>query len=495
MKDLTRQPREENASGKVREEVSSVQVQKEIEKEKHLSRKPTTEKAQNMQQMDLIRESVEELATRQVSVETESASANKQKKTNKAKNLSRELAAEKARNARLLEELKRSQQINEELMANQTERDGDVYELERETRFSSTRRTPGAPNWEESRFYTSMNQLSIASVSIPECKPAEDGEIHRQCFEAWKDLLLDSMVLAGVNDEVTMFTIFKVKAGPKLLEIFKNTKSSKEDPNADYFPFTNAMSRLKSYFGSGSDVMLLRRRLALLSQKPDESDLSYITRVGSMARLCEFDDSKEFEQIVATVSEHATNREVRTASLKMLSRNQNFTDLVDKVREIEAIKLNEDFVRKKYEKSEQALVATVGASFPKGPSRKFDYKPQRVSQNYGGRSFRGSFRAQRTGQIYAGSSPSFRSTRGEKCWRCHSPYHGGNDCSHKDKRCNYCGILGHIQRACRSHRHMSGIKRPTDLMEDAPQSRKIAAIEEVKDDAESDQTVSEPNGF
>ncbi|XP_021695268.1 uncharacterized protein LOC110675181 [Aedes aegypti] len=173
----------------------------------------------------------------------------------------------------------------------------------------------------------------------------------------------------------------------------------------------------------------------------------------------------------------------------MLSRNQNFTDLVDKVREIEAIKLNEDFVRKKYEKSEQALVATVGASFPKGPSRKFDYKPQRVSQNYGGRSFRGGFRAQRTGQIYAGSSPSFRSTRGEKCWRCHSPYHGGNDCSHKDKRCNYCGILGHIQRACRSHRHMSGIKRPTDLMEDAPQSRKIAAIEEVKDDAESDQTT------
>lgn len=489
MKDLTREPREETASRGVREaRKTTANKQKGSDKEKN----PTLSQVTNTQQLDLTCETTAEISTHEEGEATESASTGRKKKTNRAKNLSRELASEKARNTQLLDELKRSKQLNEELMAIQMGRDGNGSEFERESRFCSTRRAPASSNIEESRFYTSINQLSIASVNIPECKPAEDGEIHRQSFESWKDLLLDSMMLAGVDDEATKFTIFKVKAGAKLLEVFRNTKSSMDDPNADCFPFANAMSRLKSYFGSGSDVMLLRRRLALLTQKPEESDLSYITRVGSMARLCEFDDSKEFEQIVATVSEHATNREVRTASLKMLSRNQCFTDLVDKVREIEAIKLNEEFVRKKYENPEQAVVASVSASYPKRPYRQSEYKPSSASQNYGIKYFRGGSRAPRGGHSYAGGGPSYRSTRGEKCWRCHSPYHGGNDCNHKDKKCNICGILGHIQRACRSRSNVSGIKRPfAEPMEHIP--RKIAAIEEMKDETEADQPVSDSN--
>ncbi|XP_058827395.1 uncharacterized protein LOC131694724 [Topomyia yanbarensis] len=419
---------------------------------------------------------------------TQQVLSQKQQEVDKTEQLSRELAAEKARSTQLMEELEQSRRMNEELIAGLTERDASRSDFERDNRFSSTRRAPGASNLEESRFYTSINQLSISSINIPECKPDEDGEIHRQSFEAWKDLLVDSMTLAGIEDEVTKFMIFKVKSGARLLEIFRNTRSVEEDPNVNDFPFANAISRLKSYFGSGSDVMLMRRKLALLNQKPDESDLSYITRVGSVARLCEFEGSKEFEQIVATIAEHATNCEVRTASLKMLSRKQCFTDLVDKVREIEAIKLNEEFVRNKYANPGHAVVASVSASFSKSANRPFNFNPQRNFQNYGNRPLRGGFRAPRGRQYYTAGGTSLHPSRNEKCWRCNSIYHAAHDCSHRDKKCNYCGINGHIQRACRSRSNGPGIKRPTaEPLENTP--RKIALIDEVKDDTESIQPM------
>lgn len=413
---------------------------------------------------------------------------NKQKKIYKAKDLSQELAAEKARNIELMEALEQSHQIIEDLRARQAERDEGGIDFDRGTGFSSTQRPSAVANMEESRFYTSINQLSVASVSIPECKPTDDGEIHRQSFEAWKDLLVDSMTLAGIEDEQTKFIIFKVKAGAMLLEIFKNTKSSNEDPDVDNFPFENAMSRLKSYFGSGSDVMLMRRKLALLSQKQDESDLSYVTRVGSMARLCEFDGPKEFEQIVATIAEHATNRDVRTAALKMLSRNQCFIDLVDKVREIETIKLNEEFIRKKYH-TEQAVVASINTSVARKTNRTAYHTSQRGARHTTNWSIRGDNKTSRGRQSYVGGGDLVRATAKTKCWRCHSIYHEADVCGHRDKTCNYCGILGHIQRACRRAENM---KR---FVPEPPETnvKKIAAIDEVQDHLESVEPVSQCN--
>lgn len=373
-----------------------------------------------------------------------------------------------------------------------TSGNGTGSEFGRENRLCSTRRI--GPNVEESRLYTSINQLSIASLSVPECKPAEDGEIHRHSFEAWKDLLSDSMILAGIEDEFTKYTVFKVKAGARLLEIFKNTKSSSNDPDVVRSPFANAMARLKSYFGSGSDVMLMRRKLALLTQKPGESDLSYITRVGSMAHLCDFDDTKEFEQIVATVAEHATNREVRTVALKMLSRNQSFTDLIDKVREIEAIKLNEEFVRKKYQKAESNMVASVSASTTRSFRNPAGQLQQRSFQNYGNRPLRGAFRAPRGRQSNVGSGPYLHPSREPKCWRCNSVYHDASVCSHQDKTCIFCGRRGHIRRACRSRaREMGTMQSTREPVGSTPPT--IAAIDEANDDSKPVEPVSVPTEF
>ncbi|XP_062704551.1 uncharacterized protein LOC115257607 [Aedes albopictus] len=228
---------------------------------------------------------------------------------------------------------------------------------------SSTRRAEQLSALEGTRFVSSINQLSVSSVNIPECKAPEGEELQRHSFEMWKEMLQDSMSLAGVQDEKIKYTVFKLKAGPKLLDIFRNTKSDQGAPNAEELPYSNAMHRLKAYFGSGSDVMLQRRKLALMTQLEGETDLNFISRVGTTARLCDFGEEKEFDEIVATVAGHARSKEVRVTALQMLNSGGTLTDLIDKIRHIEAVRINEEYYEQKHGKQEPVVIAQVGATY------------------------------------------------------------------------------------------------------------------------------------
>nr|XP_029717732.1 uncharacterized protein LOC109409203 [Aedes albopictus] len=222
---------------------------------------------------------------------------------------------------------------------------------------SSTRRAEQLSALEGTRFVSSINQLLVSSVNIPECKAPEGEELQRHSFEMWKEMLQDSMSLAGDQDEKIKYTVFKLKAGPKLLDIFRNTKSDQGAPNAEELPYSNAMHRLKAYFGSGSDVMLQRRKLALMTQLEGETDLNFISRVGTTARHCDFGEEKEFDEIVATVAGHARSKEVRVTALQMLNSGGTLTDLIDKIRHIEAVRINEEYYEQKHGKQEPVVIA------------------------------------------------------------------------------------------------------------------------------------------
>lgn len=339
---------------------------------------------------------------------------------------------------------------------------------------------------EESRFLSSMNQLSVASINVPECKPTDDGDIHRQSFELWKDLLVDSMSLAGIEDEHTRFTVFKVKAGTKLLEIFRNTKSQNDDPDPITKPFANAMQRLKSYFGSGSDIMLMRRKLAMMAQQVDETNLAFVTRVGSTARLCGFDNGKEFEETVATIAEHARDKEIRTTALKMLSKkNGCFTDLIDKVREIESIKLNEEYVMRKQGMASQVQgqvsVAAVSAPFRRQQRFSGRYQTRNRPYQRPAQMSRTGWRPPRDGQINNNAAIQTQ----VKCYRCDSVFHSPDECSAKWKFCDSCGTKGHIRRACQRYREQRVLK----VHEEQPQ--RIAIVEKTKEDPTEVENVSE----
>ncbi|XP_029709882.2 uncharacterized protein LOC115255833 [Aedes albopictus] len=342
------------------------------------------------------------------------------------------------------------------------------------------RNSGGEPTMEVSRFMSSVNQISVSTINIPECKSSVEGEgIGKFEFESWKDLLVDSMTLAGITDEPTQFVVFKVKAGAKLMEIFKNTATTMDSPDPQAFPFTNAMHRLKTYFGSSSDIMLQRRKLAMMNQKPDESDVSFIMRVGAIARMCDYGTEKEFEEIVSTVAEQARNKEVRTAALRMLSRKGTLTELIDKVREIQAVAMNEEYYRLRHGIAEQATVASVSVSqgrsqqrFSRAPSnlgRFANHQPRRWDEQG----------ARRPGMS------GWKAPGGERCFRCNSMFHKPSDCVAIDQTCLKCGRKGHFKRACKTLIR-SGSKRQSESDNSGIESKRIALVNEEENTKEEE---------
>ncbi|XP_062547586.1 uncharacterized protein LOC134213065 [Armigeres subalbatus] len=358
---------------------------------------------------------------------------------------------------------------------------------------SSTQRPRDITGFEESKFMCSINQLSVSSIAVPECKSTtENGEIDRHTFVQWHDLLVDSMQLAGITDEATKFTIFKVKAGPRLLDIYRNSKADEGAPDAVMAPFGHAMYRLKAYYGSGSDIMLQRRRLAMMEQKSDESDLAFVTRVGSAARLCDFGKEKEFEEIVGTIAEHAHRKEVRTMAMKLLSRKGTFTDLVDKIREIEAIRLNEQFFSRKHGPKNEAVVAPVRADFPMRGGRN-RYRGRGTSHrghrgNLGGMNrpeYQGPSRGTSWGTTVG---PQRNLSQSNRCWRCNSVYHAPDKCHAINKDCRNCGRYGHIQVACPSQPRIHPSK---PVHETAESFRKTVALVENPEETPELKEVSD----
>ncbi|XP_062541851.1 uncharacterized protein LOC134209843 [Armigeres subalbatus] len=230
----------------------------------------------------------------------------RKKKKTKLSTALQELSKANSSNTHLAEELAKAQETIRSLQSNLSStgienEEVNSVDFEKDLGPSSTKQTTGRRNegtMELSRFVSSINQMSVSSISIPECKPTVDNEdITRVDFDAWHDLLSNSLLLSGIDDEATQFVVFKVKAGHKLLEVFRATKSSVDAPNEETHPYANAMFRLKKYFASTSDLMLQRRKLALMTQHSNESDLAFIRRVGLAARQCEYPEEKQFEEI------------------------------------------------------------------------------------------------------------------------------------------------------------------------------------------------------
>lgn len=112
-------------------------------------------------------------------------------KAHKAKSLAKELEESKIRMAALEEALKqeRAEKLAWKATADALNSSNSIAEhssidFDGAPKPSSTRRCETALNADESRFLSSVNQLSVSSLNVPECLPlADDDDINRFSFE------------------------------------------------------------------------------------------------------------------------------------------------------------------------------------------------------------------------------------------------------------------------------------------------------------------------
>lgn len=220
----------------------------------------------------------------------------------------------------------------------------------------------------ESSFRMSMNNLSFASLNIPECKPVEgDDDIDRRSFEQWREMLETSMQLVGVTDEYTKVRLFKIKAGSKLLSILENTSSPAEAPSPESYPYSNAVTRLQNFFGSRDYRLMQRQKLRSMTQNVGESDVKYVKRVVAVAKLCDFNDEQLMENVAYVIQSHAPNPKIREISRKILRKGGSIATLLEKIQAYELERVHEDIYQKNHSKQPRSTVAAVTTS--EQPSR------------------------------------------------------------------------------------------------------------------------------
>lgn len=237
-------------------------------------------------------------------------------------------------------------------------------------------------------------------------------------------MLQASMELAGVVDEITKMNIFRIKAGPKLLDVLDGTVSCTESPNIETSPYSNAIHRLDAFYGSRDYIFMQRQKLRSLSQKPGETDLKYVKRVISVAKVCDYDGNLA-EQVADTIQSHALNRKVRETGRKILRKGGSLADLLEKVRALEMEQLNEEMFARSHRSVAQAEVAAVAydgqrsTSYGTGTAR----YPQRDQQR-----FPGNWRSGRGGRGFGRREFIRNMTTRVRCWRCSSREHTPEKC-------------------------------------------------------------------
>ncbi|XP_055543830.1 uncharacterized protein LOC129729340 [Wyeomyia smithii] len=374
----------------------------------------------------------------------------------------------KPSNKRLLKELKealvRKNMLREQVIQLTTEQN---LTDERSEGCSSITQPTGNVAKGDSQLLSSMNNWTLGTLNIPECTPSVgETDIDKRAFEYWKDLLTCSLELISNTNEQIKFSVFKVKAGVKLREVYMTTCTTPGMPDEKTAPLSNAIARLDAYFGSRVYILSQRGKLMVMSQQINEKSIEYVRRVASAAKLCNYGPDEEMEVVVRVIVKGARDAAVRKLAHRNLVKKGTIKDLIDLVRDHEIEQSNEDEFQRAHGYSGRLVAAVATQHYP----------PQQNWRNRGVFRNRGAIRGAHRGGFYQGN---FQNQAKGNCWRCGGIYHRPSDCSAMNKDCRACGQIGHLERMCSNP--LRQLKRPFQI-EEATSEKTVAAIEGVKDE-------------
>ncbi|XP_058451171.1 uncharacterized protein LOC131430314 [Malaya genurostris] len=379
----------------------------------------------------------------------------------------------------LMEELSA---VKEELTKIRNEKDALLLNISKTTVHNKDQATCSSAPHEDltgtvnETLLASVNNMSLSTMSIPECVPSEgEVDIDKKGYEYWKNILVASLNLIQATDERTKIDVFRIKAGPKLLELLHGTSSSAEMPDESSHPFGNALARLDCYFGSRAYMLSQRSKLLNTIQQSGETNIQFVRRVAASAKLCGYDkEDDEMEAVARTLIKSSTDKRVRTLAHRNWVKQGSLNDLIDMVRDYETELSNEIEFKKLRQPQEAVSIAAITSNIQGHGQFNRNIMGRVNNGNRGKRTFnRGRFETPRN-----------------SCWRCASIYHGPAQCPCIDKVCHNCNRRGHLSRCCVDRNRQTTGKRQNESDDGSP-PRKIAAIKEKEENDTIPVDVSE----
>lgn len=267
---------------------------------------------------------------------------------------------------------------------------------------------------EESTGTVSQTLLaSVNNMSIPECKQsAGEVDIDKKAYKYWKDILVASLNLIQATNEGIKMDIFRIKAGPNLLELLQETKSSAGMPNEHSHPFENALARLDSYFGSRAYMLSQRSKLLYIMQRDAETNIQFVRRVAAYANMCGYDkDDDEMEAVARTVIKSSTDKRVRTLAHRNWVKQGSLKDLIELVRDYETELSNE----KEFQKMRKPQGTASGAEITSNADEREQFYRNSMSR------FNNENRSRGT---YLRATTRKQKLLRNACWHCANIYHG-----------------------------------------------------------------------
>ncbi|XP_055523215.1 uncharacterized protein LOC129717364 [Wyeomyia smithii] len=266
----------------------------------------------------------------------------------------------KQRRAKLMEDLMIALEKNNTLRERSVDLSIDPsFDCVTETSRSTMSEDSGTPR-SEMLLVTSLNNWTLSNLNIPECTPSDGAtEIDKRAFDYWKDIFLTSIQMFNTCDEQTKFGLFKIKAGPKLRDIFNTTVSCHGMPDEATAPFSNAMERCNDYFSSRTNLIAQRSKLMSLCQSTSETSMQFVLRVSSAAKLCNYTAEEEMEAVVRVISKGALDSRVRISAHRNWAKQGSMKDLINLVRDRELEIANEEEYQRTHGNREVAKIAAV----------------------------------------------------------------------------------------------------------------------------------------
>ncbi|XP_058820816.1 uncharacterized protein LOC131683008 isoform X3 [Topomyia yanbarensis] len=216
----------------------------------------------------------------------------------------------------------------------------------------------------EGTLIASVNNMSLSTMNITECKPTEgEAEIDKKGYAYWQNILVASLNLIQATDENTKMDVFRIKAGPQLLELLQGIKSTTEMPDENMCPFSNALARLDGYFGSRAYMLSQRSKLLNTAQQVGESNTQFVRRVAASAKLCGYDkEDDEMEAVARTMIKSSNDKRVRTLAHRNWIKHGSLNDLIDLVRDYETEISNEEESQKIQKSQGSVSIAAISSN-------------------------------------------------------------------------------------------------------------------------------------